>query len=160
MNKVLKLVFLILVVGSIISCSKPSQPNGNMFEVGVDELTSVQANQPFQITGYLKNTSKYSWKITHGAGLFTYELYDMNGDNVPSESKMRFQNDIGLLNEINSNEAYRNNYGEHRSREFFEFVIHEPGQYRVKAKAEFTISHEQKDYEFEIFSDNYEFTVE
>lgn len=160
MKKITTLVIIIIPFLLLLGCSSTTKPNENMFEVGIDELIDIKVNQKFIITGHLKNKSKYAWGITHGSGMFTYEILDSEGELVQQESKVLFRNDIGYYHEIKPKEVYRHNGQDQRSREFYEFVIKKSGEYTVRSKVEFWIQTEDNQDENLIFySDPYEFSV-
>jgi hypothetical protein len=125
---------------------------------GIDELSNIHVNQPFKINGFLKNNSNHSWEIFHGAGMFSYQIYDENGNPIPREGEL-FVNGIGMRKSLKSHEVYRNNGEEQRSREFYEFTINNAGNYKVRTIVKFRINHDQAYYEQEITSDFYEFSV-
>lgn len=140
--------------------SLKSKLNESKFEVGNDELKNIQVNEPFQITGYLRNISNQNLEISYGAGLFTYEIYDSDGKIVQRKDGMLFKNDIGYVAEVKSKAEYRDNGEGQRSKEYYEFKINELGTYRLKTKAEFRIKNEEEYKGFEIISDDlYEFIV-
>lgn len=153
-------VAVFMFMSILVGCSNSVKPDASMFEVGIEELQGIRANEPFIITGYLKNNWKHSWEISHGAGMFTYEIVDMEGNPVKRESDMLFQNDIGYLVQIKPNEVYKDNGEEQRSEEFYTFVIDKPGRYKVRTNVEFQIEHNQEIYEQTLTSEFYEFTVE
>ncbi|RED66319.1 hypothetical protein DFP95_101818 [Cohnella lupini] len=131
-----------------------------MFEVGIDELPDIHVNQKFEISGFIKNNSNISWEISHGSGMFTYEIFDKEGKAVKQEQNILFRNDIGYALKMESNGIYRNNGLDQRSKEFYEFVIKKPGKYTVKSKAEFRIKNENKGIqELIITSKDYELLV-
>lgn len=153
-------VAVFMFMSILVGCSNSVKPDASMFEVGIEELQGIRANEPFTITGYLKNNSKHSWEISLGAGMFTYEIVDMEGNPVKRESDMLFQNDIGYLVQIKPNEVYKDNGEEQRSEEFYTFVIDKPGRYKVRTNVEFQIEHNQEIYEQTLTSEFYKFTVE
>ena len=137
----------------------PSKPTDSMFAVGVDELKDVRVGEPFVITGYVKNASKKSWDLSFGAGLFTYELYDKSGNIVKTDAEMLFWNNIGFSTNIGPSEVYRNNGEEHRSREFYQYTIQNPGIYKVRTTGDFNVVDKDESYKFVISSEFYEIEV-
>lgn len=91
--------------------------------------------------------------MSHSAGIFTYEIYDEEGTLVSQNQKMLFRDDIGYIAKLEPNESYRQNGEEHRSKEYYQFIITNPGRYKVKAKAEFKVSYGQLKYKYLITSD-------
>ncbi|CAM3153348.1 hypothetical protein PASE110613_17880 [Paenibacillus sediminis] len=142
-----------------VSTPTETSPNESMFEVGIDELADIKVNHKFEITGFIKNNSVFSWEISHGSGMFTYEIFDKEGNAVKQENKILFRNDIGYVTKMKSNDIYRNNGIGQRSKEFYEFVIKKPGKYKVISKAEFQIKNEDKEIQEFITSKAYEFIV-
>lgn len=123
-------------------------------EVGVDLPGNISANEAFVISGFLSNLSGNTLSITHGASLFTYELEDASGASVKPQIDFLFRNDIGYSAEIKPDESYRDNGEEHRSKEYYEFVLTEPGEYSVRAKAHFHVEgSDGKRVEIELFSE-------
>ncbi|MGN7382040.1 MULTISPECIES: hypothetical protein [unclassified Paenibacillus] len=153
-------VVAFMFMSILIGCSNSVKPDASMFEVGIEELQGIRANEPFIITGYLKNNSKHSWEISHGAGMFTYEIVDMEGNRVTRNTGLLIQNAIGYLTQLKPNEVLQNNGEEQRSEEYYTFVIDKPGRYKVRTNVEFRIEHNQEIYEQTLTSEFYEFTVE
>jgi hypothetical protein len=159
MKKIISFISIAILSFFLIGCTQ-SKPNEKMFEVGIDDINDIKLNQEFEITGYLKNNSKYKWGINHGSGMFTYEIFDSEGNPVRQENNILFRNDVGYLHEIKPKDIYRNNGQDQRSKEYYEFVIDKPGNYTVKSKAEFWIQNEEnKKAELIIYSDPFEFIV-
>ena len=149
-----------MIICISVGCTKDNEPKGNMFEIGVKELTNVQVNRPFEIVGYLKNNSKHSWEITHGSGIFSYEVIDENENPVPQEKGILFRNDVGYFKELEPKEIYSHNGEGQRSKGFYEFTIKKPGKYKVKVNAEFRIEYKGNEYDFKLTSNElHEFTV-
>lgn len=101
---------------------------------------------------HLINNSNQTWEISHGAGMFTYEIYDDKGKIVQQEFDMRYRNDVGYSAKLQSKEVYNNNGEENRSKEYYEFQINSPGTYYIKTKAEFRMKNKEKYVGFEIVS--------
>lgn len=165
LKRLSSMIFLFIFIGISAACTPKAEPepDESMFRVGIDHLTAVQVNEPFVIRGYLDNISKYPWEILHGAGIFTYKIFDEAGNAVPREDipEFLFRNDIGYLRTLKPNESYRNNGEEQRSKEFYEFRIPTPGRYKVQVQAEFRITREQDAVDFVIIADElHEFMVE
>lgn len=157
MNKFLLATIVFFMLFSMIGCSKAIVPNADMFEAGNDELINIKANQSFQITGYLKNNSKQEWNISYGADMFTYEIYDKDGNIVKQDYEMLFVNSIGYSSEIKPKTEYRDNGEDQRSKEYYEFNIDKPGKYTIMTTVKFRIN----DEEFQITSEELnEFIVE
>lgn len=133
-----------------------------MFEVGVDSLEGIKANTPFQINGFIRNKSDYTWKISHGAGMFIYQIYDKEGNLVPPNTGVLFRNDIGFLHELTPGEVYKKNGEEQRSKEYYEFKLIEPGKYKVKTIVHFEVDNGEGKprTKQEITSDYFSFNVE
>lgn len=155
------IVFLTVLSVLLVNCNDQKVvPNKEMFSVGIDELTDIKVDQPFTINGFLKNESKYSFKINHGADMFRYQVYDENGNPIPREGGMSFVNAVGWVIDLKSQEDYRNNGEEQRSNELYEFSIFKAGKYKATVTAKFTILIDEIKYDQEITSDYYEFWVE
>jgi len=157
MRMKIKLSLLLLIV--ILSACTNNNTSENIFQVGIDEIKNVKVNEAFEIKGYLRNNSKQTMNISHGSGMFTYEVYDEDGNQIIPNSTILFQNDVGYSVKINSNEEYRNNGDGQRSIEYFQFLIQKPGNYKVKTNVEFRII-DEKNHQINISSDLIEFTVE
>jgi len=151
-------IITILLIGSLAACNKPI-PNKSMFEAGIEELNNIQVNESFEINGYIINKSKNSWQISHGAGMFTYEILDDVGNHIFQQDGILFTNDIGYLIKLKSGEMYRNNGEEHRSKKFYEFTINKAGNYKVRTTVKFGVKNEKTDPRQEIVSSFYEFAV-
>ncbi|GIP32140.1 hypothetical protein [Paenibacillus sp. J2TS4] len=154
------IVVAFMFISILAGCSNSVQPDASMLEVGIEELQGIQANEPFIITGYLKNNSKHSWEISHGAGMFTYEIVDAEGNPLKRKSGMLFRNNIGFLTQLKPDEVLHINGEEHRSEEYYTFVIDKPGQYKVRTNVEFRIENKQEINEQKLTSEFYEFSVE
>ncbi len=152
MKKIILFTLLLSLLFIVTACSKETTPDEKMFEVGSDDLTNIQASQPFQISGYIKNRSNHKWDISHGAGIFTYEIYDSDGNLVKQDYDMLFTNSIGYVSELKPKMEFRNNYEEHRNKEFYEFQIEKPGTYKVKTIATFRIENGDEQVEFVLSS--------
>lgn len=158
--KSVKLVVLGLIAVLLMSCGKTPEFEESMFEVGVEGISDIRANVPFQLEGFLKNNSKYTWDIEHGAGLFTYQIFDEKNNLLPYSADLLFQNGIGFMGEFKPGEIYSDNYEEHRSIEYYEFIISEPGNYKVKVAANFLVNNGTTLTEQQIVSELIEFVVD
>ncbi|WP_168122418.1 hypothetical protein [Paenibacillus sp. HB172176] len=154
MKNVILITLAILLLSVWSGCSKEINPNANMFEVGSDKLKSVKVSQSFQITGFLKNNSNQKWNISHGAGMFTYEIYDGDGNLVKQDHNILYRDDIGYLDELKPKTEYRNNGEEHRSKEYYEFKIDKPGVYKIKTRAIFWVRNGEETDKFDLSSSN------
>jgi len=152
MKKVILITLSLFLFSIVTGCSEEINPNENLFEVGSDELKSIKTNQPFQITGFVKNNSKQKWDISHGAGMFTYEIYDSDGNLVEQDNDFLYRNDIGYLDELKPKTEYRNNGEEQRSKEYYEFKINKPGVYKIKTEAKFQVRNGEEIEEFYVSS--------
>jgi hypothetical protein len=161
MKKLLISVITFIIISLIlVSCNDQKViPNEKMFSVGIDELTNIHENQSFKVNGFLKNRSKYSWKINHGADMFTYQIYDENDILVPIEADMIFVNSIGFTRDLNAHGIFRYNGEEHRSNEAYEFTIKKAGKYKVRVTAKFAVQVVQNKFDQKITSDFYELIV-
>lgn len=159
MRNVFMIILSSMLFIMMIGCSTKMSPDASTFEVGNDELLNININQPFQINGYIKNKSNQNWKITHDASIFTYEIYDADGNLIKPQSNLLFRDDIGLLAEINPRSEYRNNGEGYRSKEYYEYMIDKPGKYKIKTSAKFQIRHVEASEEFNLSSSLYEFVV-
>ncbi|TLS49806.1 hypothetical protein FE782_22625 [Paenibacillus antri] len=158
--KIVISALLLLITLSACTSDIESETHDSIFQVGVDELKNVKANEAFEIIGYLKNKSKRTLEVSHGSGMFTYEIYNEDGDQILPNTTIFIRNDIGYMVELKADEEYRNNGEGQRSKEYYEFVIHEPGYYKVKMHVEFSINNEGKQEQINISSDLKEFKVE
>ncbi|OBR65187.1 hypothetical protein A7K91_00465 [Paenibacillus oryzae] len=152
MKKVILFTLLLSLLFIVTACSKETAPDEKMFEVGSDDLTNIQASQPFQINGYVKNKSNHKWDISHGADIFTYEIYDSEGNLVKQDYDMLFTNSIGYVSELKPKAEFRNNYEEQRNKEYYEFQIEKPGTYKVKTIATYRIENGDEKVEFVLSS--------
>ena len=132
----------------------------SIFQAGIDKIEQVKANEAFEVNGFIKNNSKRTIEISHGSGMFTYEIYSEDGDRIFPNGTTLFINDIGYMVELKSGEEYRNNGEGQRSKEFYEFAIKEPGDYKVKMQVELWLKYEGKQEKIHISSDFEEFRVE
>lgn len=153
------LLFLSLTLGGMTGCAQKSAVTTNMFEAAIEPLSEVKAGTPFQVVGYITNTSSTTLEITHGARMFTYELVDADGNTVPAKEKLLYSNDIGYRTSIKAGGTYRNNAEDQRSRAFFEFELGQPGTYQVKAIVKFQIQSNGDVREIQLESEPYSFTV-
>lgn len=109
---------------------------------------------------HLKNNSKQTLNISHGSGMFTYEVYDEDGVKIFPNNSILFRNDIGYTVEIKSNAEYRDNGEGQRSDEYYQFVIQKPGTYKVKANVEFWVESKGNKEQINLSSDLVQFIVE
>lgn len=157
--KLIKVViFSMLVSAFLVSCNQ-SAHKPNDYEVIIDDLGAIFVAQAFQPQAVLKNNTDHTLEITHGADIFTYEIYDNEDVLVEQENLILVQNDIGYNVKLEANQSYKNNGEGHRSKEYYQFILNTPGQYRLKAKAVFYVNHEGKMEQKEIKSSFLDFTV-
>ncbi|MGO4530364.1 hypothetical protein AB4Z30_14880 [Paenibacillus sp. 2TAF8] len=159
----LNVKIMILILFLILPACSPNNekdPSNSIFQVGIDEIEDVKVNEVFQIVGYLKNSSSRSVEISHGSGMFSYEIYDEDGERILPNGNVLLEHAIGYQVEIRSGEEYRNNGQEQRSKEYYEFVIHEPGNYKVKMHVEFMMNNEGKQKKISLSSESKEFKVQ
>ncbi|MWC30939.1 hypothetical protein [Paenibacillus sp. MMS18-CY102] len=158
MKKVIVIICSLFIFAALFGCASEAQQHENNFEVGIDTLSDIQANETFEIIGFLKNSSKHTVKISHGSDIFTYEIFDAEGTLIPPQNHILARNDIGYLRELQPDEVYRNNGKGQRSKEYYEYVIAKPGRYTVKTKVEFRLENEGNKAE-QIVSEPYTFIV-
>jgi len=154
----IKLSMFLFIVILMSGCTN-NRISENNFQVGIDEIKNVKANEVFEINGYLKNKSNRTMNISHGSDMFTYEVYDEDGNPVPPNRTILYRNDVGYSMEIKPNEEYRNNGEGQRSIEYYQFLIQKPGNYEVKTNVEFW-NMKEKNHQINISSDLIKFTVE
>jgi hypothetical protein len=147
------LVSLIVILITLIGCRIDSEtiPNANMFSINVDAPKALQADELFVVKGTLINNSDSSWEVEHGADMFTYVVYNINGERVLQDVGLRVVNDIGFMMSLKPDETYSNDGEGHVHPKNNEFTL-QAGNYEVISKAEFRIKHGNKYYEFEIDS--------
>ncbi|WP_201004820.1 hypothetical protein [Paenibacillus glycanilyticus] len=129
-----------------------------MFSIKVHTSSHLQANQVFAVNSSLINNSKSSWDMEHGAGMFTYEVYDRKGKLIQQDVKERFVNAIGYATTLNPNDSYSYDEGEHVFPKYNELSLQE-GRYEIISKAKFRIKKEGKDFEFEVESKPFKIDV-
>ena len=154
---------MILILFLILSACSPNNekdPSNSIFQVGIDKIENVKVNEVFQIVGYLKNSSNRSVEISHGSGMFSYEIYNEDGERILPSANVLLEHAIGYQVVIRSGEEYRNNGQEQRSKEYYEFVIHQPGNYKVKMHVEFMMNNEGKQKKISLSSESKEFKVQ
>ncbi|MCM3131222.1 hypothetical protein M3629_00395 [Paenibacillus polysaccharolyticus] len=156
--KVMTLILFLILPAC--SASNEKDPSDSIFQVGVDEFANIKVNKPFQIVGYLKNSSNRSVEISHGSGMFSYEIYNEDGERILPNVNVLLEHAIGYQVEIRSGEEYRNNGQKQRSKEYYEFVIHQPGNYKVKTNVEFMMNNDGKPKKMSLSSESKEFKVQ
>ncbi|SCY87244.1 hypothetical protein SAMN05720606_11119 [Paenibacillus polysaccharolyticus] len=156
--KVLSLILLLILPSC--SASNEKDPSDSIFQVGVDEIANIKVNKPFQIVGYLKNSSNRSVEISHGSGMFSYEIYNEDGERILPNGNVLLEHAIGYQVELQPGEEYRNNGQDQRSKEYYEFVIHQPGNYKVKTNVEFMMNNDGKPKKISLSSESKEFKVQ
>ncbi|MCP1135291.1 hypothetical protein NKT34_18485 [Paenibacillus polysaccharolyticus] len=156
--KVMTLILFLILPAC--SASNEKDASDSIFQVGIDEIENVKVNKPFQIVGYLKNSSKKTVEISHGSGMFSYEIYNEAGERILPNGNVLLEHAIGYQVEIRSGEEYRNNGQKQRSKEYYEFVIHQPGNYKVKTNVEFMMNNDGKQKKMRLSSESKEFKVQ
>ncbi|MBY0202438.1 hypothetical protein [Paenibacillus cucumis (ex Kampfer et al. 2016)] len=151
------ILFLILPA---CSASNEKDPSDSIFQVEVDEIENVKVNETFQIVGYLKNSSKKAVEISHGSGMFSYEIYNEAGERILPDATVLLEHAIGYQVELRPGEEYRNNGQDQRSKEYYEFVIQQPGNYKVKTHVEFMMNNDGKQKKISLSSEFNEFKVQ
>ncbi|WP_424769419.1 hypothetical protein [Paenibacillus sp. sgz302251] len=154
------IVILLLILTTMVGCQSDTEavPKAEMFGIMVQTSRNLQANEVFSVNSSLINNSKSSWKIEHGASMFTYEAYDMNGKLVQQNVKERFVDAIGYVTTLNSKDSYSYDEGEHVSPKYNELLLQE-GSYEVISKAKFRIKKDEKEFDFEIESKPFKIDV-
>jgi hypothetical protein len=146
-------ILLVILAITIVGCQSDieSIPKANMFSINVDAPNDLQADKPFVVNGTLINNSNTSWEITHGAGMFTYDVYDMNDELVLQDIELRMVNAIGIVKILKPNENYMYDGEGQVHPKFNELTLH-TGSYKVVSKANFKIKQGGKDFDIEIES--------
>lgn len=140
--------------------SPTGEPTEAMFNVDMQIPDRIEAGQPFEVEGSLVNLSDRDWEISHGAAMFTYSVFNDNGEPVPREDRIIAVNDIGLGTTLQPNKKYRYDGEGHVSVKLYELTIKNPGSYRIVGQAEFRIVDDNKSYELGIKSDPQDIVVE
>ncbi|KAA8787555.1 hypothetical protein EC604_27355 [Paenibacillus amylolyticus] len=156
--KVMTLILFLILTAC--SASNEIDPSDSIIQVGVDEITNVKVNETFQIVGYLNNSSNKTVEISHGSGMFSYEIYNEAGERILPKATMLLEHAIGYQVELRTGEEYRNNGQDQRSKEYYEFVIHQPGNYKVKTNVEFMMNNDGKQKKISLSSESKEFKVQ
>ncbi|MGF6355789.1 hypothetical protein ABIE27_003704 [Paenibacillus sp. 4624] len=156
--KVMTLILFLILTAC--SASNEIDPSDSIIQVGVDEITNVKVNETFQIVGYLNNSSNKTVEISHGSGMFSYEIYNEAGERILPKATMLLEHAIGYQVELRTGEEYRNNGQDQRSKEYYEFVIHQPGNYKVKTHVEFMMNNDGKQKKISLSSESKEFKVQ
>lgn len=156
--KVLSLILFLILPAC--SANHEKDPADSIFQVGVDEIANTKVNKTFQIVGYLKNSSKKTVEISHGSGMFSYEIYNEAGERILPDATVLLEHAIGYQVEIRPGEEYRNNGQDQRSKEYYEFVIQQPGNYKVKTHVEFMMNNDGKQKKISLSSESKEFKVQ
>lgn len=153
-------VSLLVMIITIVGCRSDAEtiPEANMFSINVDVPKGLQADELFVVKGTLINNSDSSWEIEHGADMFTYDVYKINGERVLQGVGLRVVNDIGFMMSLKPDETYSNDGEGHVHPKNNEFTL-PAGNYEFVSKAEFRIKHGDKYYEFEIKSTNHKIKV-
>jgi signal peptidase I len=161
MTKIKIVICSLLLLAILSGCRNhvESESHDSIFQVGIDNIEQVKVNEAFEVNGFIKNNSKRTVGISHGSGMFTYEIYTEDGDKIVPKNTTLVINDIGYMVELKSGEEYRNNGEGQRSKEYYEFVITVPGDYKVKMHVEFRMNNEGKQEQIKISSDFEEFRV-
>ncbi|MDP9701576.1 hypothetical protein J2T16_004518 [Paenibacillus intestini] len=156
--KVMTLILFLILPAC--SASNEKDPSDSIFQVEVDEIENVKVNETFQIVGFLKNSSKNTVEISHGSGMFSYEIYNEAGERILPDETVLLEHAIGYQVELQPGEEYRNNGQDQRSKEYYEFVIHQPGNYKVKTHVEFMLNNDGKQKKISLSSEFKEFKVQ
>ncbi|WP_342554839.1 hypothetical protein [Paenibacillus sp. FSL R7-0652] len=154
------ITLIILLILSACSPNNEKDPSDSIFQVDVDEIEDVKVNEKFQIVGYLKNSSMRTVEISHGSGMFSYEIYNEAGEKILPNATVLLEHAIGYQVEIGPGEEYRNNGQDQRSKGYYEFVIDQPGNYKVKTHVEFTMNNDGKQKKISLSSESKEFKVQ
>jgi hypothetical protein len=143
---------LVIILAGCQSKSDPTMPKATMFSVNVDVPDDLKVTEPFLLNGALVNNSNQSWEIQHGADMFTYDVYDMNGDLVLQDITQVIEG-VEIVHTFKPKDIYsydktefENNY------KFNEITLYIARSYKVVAKAKFNIKHSGKNMEFEVIS--------
>lgn len=147
------LVSLLVIIITLVGCQSDTEtiPKAKMFSINVDAPKDLQADELFVVEGTLVNNSDSSWEVEHGAAMFTYVVYQVNGEPILQDAVLRSVDDIGMIKFLKPDETYSNDGEGHVNPKNNEFTL-QTGSYEVVSKAKFTIRHGGKKYEFEIES--------
>ncbi|WP_145328574.1 hypothetical protein [Paenibacillus xylanexedens] len=154
------MILILFLILTACSASNEKESSDSIFQVGIDEIENVKVNKPFQFVGYLKNSSKKAVEISHGSGMFSYEIYNEAGERILPNATVLLEHAIGYQVEIGPGEEYRNNGQEQRSKEYYELVIQQPGNYKVKTHVEFMMNNDDKQKKISLSSESKEFKVQ
>jgi hypothetical protein len=88
------------------------------------------------------------------------EIYNEAGERILPKATMLLEHAIGYQVELRTGEEYRNNGQDQRSKEYYEFVIHQPGNYKVKTNVEFMMNNDGKQKKISLSSESKEFKVQ
>lgn len=155
-------ICLFVVIMTLVGCSNSTvtTPDAGMFNIIVDTSTDLQAGESILLTGKLVNHSDSSWELEHGADMFTYDVYDSNGNRVSQSVEplmvegniVRMVNSIGFMKSLQPMEQYSNDGEGHVYPKNNEYIL-PAGNYTIVSKAKFRIKHDGTGYEFEIESE-------
>ncbi|GLX66093.1 hypothetical protein MU1_04370 [Paenibacillus glycanilyticus] len=136
-----------------------SVPTAKMFRIQVSTPENVQADESFDVHSSVVNNSNSTWEMEHGAGMFTYEVYDQKGQLVQLDDKERFVDAIGYVVTLDPKAAYNYDEGEHVSSSYNELSLKE-GSYTVISKAKFNVKKDGKEYDIELKSKPFKINVD
>lgn len=142
----------------LVGCQ--SNPTAKNFSVTVAAPKELKADELFIVTGTLVNHSDNPWDVLHGADMFTYDVFDSNGDRVSQGIEplmfegnvVRIVDSIGFTKSLQPQEQYSNDGEGHVSPKNNEYIL-PAGNYTIVSKAKFRIKHEGIGNEFEIESE-------
>lgn len=156
----ISLSILVIIAITIIGCQseKGPIPTANMFSINVDTPNDLQADKSFMVNGTLVNNSNSTWEIRHGAGMLTYDVYNMNDELVLQDIELRMVNDIGIVKILKPNENYMYD-GEGQVHPKYNKLTLHAGSFKIVSKANFIIRHDGKDFKIEIESPPLEIKV-
>lgn len=154
------LVSLLIIIITLVGCQNDTEtlPKAKMFSIKLDTPKDVQADKLFVVNGSLFNNSNSSWIVEHGADMFTYDVYDKNRELVLQDVKGRFVHSTGFVITLKPNDSYSYDGVEHVFPKYNELTL-QAGSYEIVSKANFSIKHVDKEFEFEIESTPFEIKV-
>ncbi|MBD2867187.1 hypothetical protein [Paenibacillus arenilitoris] len=148
-------IVIMAMILALAGCgtSTPSEPRADMFSVKVEMPEAARAGETFVVEGALANGSRSEWKIEHGADMFTYAVFDEEGNPVLQDGS-KYVHMIGFGKVLEPDESYSNDGEGHVLPPNNELKL-KAGSYTLVATAEFRIKHGGEDLPFKIQSKPY-----
>lgn len=154
------LVSLLVIIITLVGCQSDTEtiPKAKMFSIKVDTPKDLQADKLIIVNGALVNNSNSSWEVEHGADMFTYDVYDIEGELVLQDVKQRTVNGIGFRITLKPNDSYSYDGEEHVFPKYNELTL-QAGSYEIVSKAKFRVKYGGKNYDFGIKSTPFKIKV-